>query len=94
MRREHKSHVIVISFMLMIILFVFAFVIFRNPNGFGPTLTTAIPNYAQASSGVQVLNSPETTAQTEINVLIGFLILLVFLVMCWIGIKIFREFRK
>jgi hypothetical protein len=93
MRKEHESHVLVISLMLAFILIVFGFVLFNHPLGTNSIggITTSLPYYA--TDGKTVEKQDGNSLQIEVSVLIGLLIILVFLFVVYLCMRIFREVK-
>jgi cytochrome oxidase Cu insertion factor (SCO1/SenC/PrrC family) len=101
MRREHKSHVIIIAFMMLIIAAVFTFVILHKPTGTSG-ITTYIPPTPETGTPISAGSQIETTSQQPAkttssnigtNILIAFLIILALLFICYLAIKIAKELR-
>jgi len=96
MRHEHKSHVLVISLMLMFILVAFGWAIYNHSSGFGANerggITTSLP-YAPVVVEVDEDSSNVSAVQTEISVLIGLSVILAFLFAVYLVMRIVREFK-
>lgn len=106
MRKEHKSHVVIILLMMLVILGVFVFVILNRPAGAaGAGITTYVPpaspsqgqpqsaatGSSQSIQASQTMISP--SSNIEIDILIGFLILLALLFIWYVSIKIAKELK-
>lgn len=94
MRKEHTHHVIIIMLMMLIILAVFIFVILNHPKNSG--ITTFIQPAGNLQTQTNIVSTQKTTSASniEIDILIGFLILLALLFIWYLGIKIAKELRK
>lgn len=87
MKQEHSHHVIVISIMLFIILATFSYVLVNNR---GARITTSLP---AVYSGNMPMYSQQNNRQTEVDILIGLLIMIALLVVWWLGIRISHEIK-
>ena len=95
MRQEHKYHVAIIAAMMLIILAAFAFVVLGGNSK--PTITTSLPSAGnlQGQEGAIVVQQASSYAnEIEVDVLIGFLILLALLFIWYLSIKISKELRN
>jgi hypothetical protein len=97
MRKEHKPHIIVIILMMLVILGVFTFVLLDKQTGTGAGITTSLPAAAYDSNNAQIqqIQSRQSpSASIEIDILIGFCIVLALLFIWYVGIKIAKELRN
>lgn len=97
MRKEHTTHVVIISLMMLIILATFIFVILNKPAGQGAGITTSLPS-VQVQENIQpvITNQQVNSSSTnvEIDVLIAFLIILALLFIWYVSIRIAKELRE
>ncbi len=98
MRREHKSHVVIISIMLLVIVIVFGFVLFNKASGSGVSagITTSLSSYpvgALGGMGAEAIQPVKNTTQTETEILLAFLIIIAFLFAVYMIVKIIREVK-
>jgi len=91
MRKEHKHHVVVISLMMLVVLATFTFVILNRPEG--ATITTSLPHVEVTGNQAQIVSGQAANSNIEIDVLIGFLILLAILFVWYLAIKIAKELK-
>ncbi len=93
MRKEHKHHVVVISFMMLLVLAAFVFVILNRP----ASITTSLPYGPGALTAKSSYQAPATNSffgNLEIDVLVGFLIILALLFIWYVAIHIAKELRN
>ena len=91
MRKEHKHHAVIVSFMMLLVLAVFIFVILNRPEG--ATITTSLPHVEVLENQAQIVNGQDASTNIETDVLIGFLIILALLFIWYLAIKISKELR-
>ena len=102
MRKEHKYHVIIVTFMMLVVLGTFVFVIVNRSEGFNPTITTSIPTISQTeipttnNQTIVVNSEPLNNSLTDIGkiILFSFLIIFALLFIIYISIKITKELKN
>lgn len=108
MRKEHKPHALLITFMLFILLVIIIFLLASHNSGFTPSMTTSLTAFqtqaqtapASPASALAPTNAQQATlnntsaTQNELQVLFGLLILLAFFGVVYAVVKIATELKK
>jgi uncharacterized integral membrane protein len=95
MRKEHRYHVVLVSFMMLVVLAVFVFVIINRPEGAGAGITTSLPpvEVQPVQPGEVQITVEQPSSNIGTYILLGLLILLALLFILYVGIKIAKELK-